>query len=165
MARLPVQAADRIHSFVEEAGAPLELLARLSEPGHALGADASAAAALAEMGTLFSLLGAMGGEAALARIRFDLSLARGLDYYTGLIYEAVLLRGPGGGEAGDPADNVGSIAAGGRRELLPLPCGQGHVHVERDARGTCGPATAGLIGVRRSTCSRCAWRVCRCMCL
>ena len=93
MARLPVQAADRIHSFVEEAGAPLELLARLSEPGHALGADASAAAALAEMGTLFSLLGAMGGEAALARIRFDLSLARGLDYYTGLIYEAVLLRG------------------------------------------------------------------------
>ena len=41
--------------------------------------------------------------------RFDLSLARGLDYYTGLIYEAVLDLPPGSEE-----ENVGSIAAGGR---------------------------------------------------
>jgi histidyl-tRNA synthetase len=39
---------------------------------------------------------------ALGPISFDLSLARGLDYYTGVIYEAVLEGG-----------NVGSIAAGG----------------------------------------------------
>ncbi len=38
---------------------------------------------------------------ALGPISFDLSLARGLDYYTGVIYEAVLEGG-----------NVGSIAAG-----------------------------------------------------
>lgn len=40
---------------------------------------------------------------ALATVSFDLSLARGLDYYTGVIYEAVL-----------EGANVGSIAAGGR---------------------------------------------------
>jgi histidyl-tRNA synthetase len=39
---------------------------------------------------------------------FDLSLARGLDYYTGLIYEAVLT----------DTDRVGSIAAGGRYDDL-----------------------------------------------
>ena len=43
---------------------------------------------------------------------FDLSLARGLDYYTGIIYEAVLM--------GDNKDvngeliSVGSVAGGGR---------------------------------------------------
>lgn len=41
---------------------------------------------------------------ALRHFSFDLSLARGLDYYTGVIYEAVLEGG-----------NVGSIAAGGRQ--------------------------------------------------
>ena len=40
---------------------------------------------------------------------FDFSLARGLDYYTGLIYEAVLT---------DPTNKVGSIAGGGRYDGL-----------------------------------------------
>jgi len=40
---------------------------------------------------------------ALSHFSFDLSLARGLDYYTGVIYEAVM-----------EGTNVGSIAAGGR---------------------------------------------------
>ena len=39
------------------------------------------------MELLFTYLDAMG---ALDNIIFDFSLARGLDYYTGLIYEAVL---------------------------------------------------------------------------
>ena len=45
-------------------------------------------------------------------VSFDLSLARGLDYYTGIIYEAVLM--------GDNKDvngeliSVGSVAGGGR---------------------------------------------------
>ena len=43
----------------------------------------------------------------LDNILFDFSLARGLDYYTGLIYEAVLLDG-----------KVGSIAGGGRYDGL-----------------------------------------------
>eukprot|EP01024_Parvocaulis_polyphysoides_P048985 TRINITY_DN47074_c0_g3_i2.p1 TRINITY_DN47074_c0_g3~~TRINITY_DN47074_c0_g3_i2.p1 ORF type:complete len:223 (-),score=52.06 TRINITY_DN47074_c0_g3_i2:149-817(-) len=44
---------------------------------------------------------------ALQRIKFDMSLARGLDYYSGVLYEAVL-----------KVANVGSIAAGGRYDGL-----------------------------------------------
>lgn len=39
---------------------------------------------------------------------FDLSLARGLDYYTGMIFEAVLV----------DFDEVGSVAGGGRYDML-----------------------------------------------
>lgn len=42
-------------------------------------------------------------------ILFDLSLARGLDYYTGIIYEAVL---------DDSSVGLGSIAGGGRYDEL-----------------------------------------------
>lgn len=45
---------------------------------------------------------------ALNHFSFDFSLARGLDYYTGLIYEAVLT----------DTDKVGSIAGGGRYDGL-----------------------------------------------
>jgi histidyl-tRNA synthetase len=44
----------------------------------------------------------------LNKFSFDLSLARGLDYYTGVIYEAVLT----------DTDRIGSIAAGGRYDNL-----------------------------------------------
>lgn len=61
------------------------------------------------MGVLFDLLAAMRG---LANVSFDLSLARGLDYYTGIIYEAVLNSGTLDAEG--HAVHVGSVAAGGR---------------------------------------------------
>lgn len=64
----------------------------------------AAQAALEELRLLFGFLEAMG---ALATVSFDLSLARGLDYYTGVIYEAIL-----------EGANVGSIAAGGRSVSL-----------------------------------------------
>jgi histidyl-tRNA synthetase len=48
---------------------------------------------------------------ALSAITFDMSLARGLDYYTGLIYEAVPTGLPEG-------VSVGSMAAGGRYDNL-----------------------------------------------
>ncbi|OBS66662.1 hypothetical protein A6R68_04806 [Neotoma lepida] len=50
------------------------------------------------------------------KISFDLSLARGLDYYTGVIYEAVLLQMPT--QAGEEPLGVGSVAAGGRYDGL-----------------------------------------------
>lgn len=50
------------------------------------------------------------------QISFDLSLARGLDYYTGVIYEAVLLQTPT--QDGEEPLGVGSIAAGGRYDGL-----------------------------------------------
>lgn len=85
-------------------GEPRELLAILTAPEHPLAQHAESAAALAELSTLFDYLEAFG---ALGPISFDLSLARGLDYYTGVIYEAVL-----------EGANVGSIAAGGRFDKL-----------------------------------------------
>jgi histidyl-tRNA synthetase len=57
------------------------------------------------MELLFTYCDAMG---CLDNILFDFSLARGLDYYTGLIYEAVLT----------DTDRVGSIAGGGRYDGL-----------------------------------------------
>ncbi|KAF5276558.1 hypothetical protein FQA39_LY18582 [Lamprigera yunnana] len=49
------------------------------------------------------------------KVLFDLSLARGLDYYTGVIYEAVLL---GNSNVDDPSNSIGSIAGGGRYDNL-----------------------------------------------
>lgn len=50
----------------------------------------------------------------LDRVLFDLSLARGLDYYTGIIYEAVLQGDPNASEE----VSVGSVAGGGRYDNL-----------------------------------------------
>ncbi len=97
--------ADRIGQFVLNVGEPLQLWKVLMDRklfgDHALALDA-----MNELKTLFDYLDAMG---ALHRISFDLSLARGLDYYTGVIYEAVLI---------DGVAQVGSIAAGGRYDNL-----------------------------------------------
>lgn len=57
------------------------------------------------MELLFTYCEAMG---CLENISFDFSLARGLDYYTGLIYECVLT----------DTDRLGSIAGGGRYDNL-----------------------------------------------
>ncbi|KAL1505388.1 hypothetical protein ABEB36_004966 [Hypothenemus hampei] len=68
-----------------------------------------------------------------SNVSFDLSLARGLDYYTGIIYEAVLL---GEGEE----VSVGSVAGGGRYDNLvamfdvknkQVPCVGVSIGVER----------------------------------
>lgn len=60
---------------------------------------------LSELKILFRYLNASGID---SDIVFDLSLARGLDYYTGVIFEAVLTSG----------QDVGSVAAGGRYDKL-----------------------------------------------
>ncbi|XP_073424180.1 histidine--tRNA ligase, cytoplasmic-like isoform X2 [Dendrobates tinctorius] len=51
------------------------------------------------------------------KVSFDLGLARGLDYYTGVIYEAVLLEDPKDTKTPDHI-GLGSIAAGGRYDDL-----------------------------------------------
>lgn len=61
---------------------------------------------LGEMNTLFNYLESM---KCLDKFSFTLSLARGLDYYTGVIFEAITL---------DKSIGVGSIAAGGRYDNL-----------------------------------------------
>jgi histidyl-tRNA synthetase len=77
------------------------------------------------METLFDYLDAYN---CLDHLSFDFSLARGLDYYTGLIYEAVLT----------DTDRVGSIAGGGRYDGLvgmfsnkPIPAVGVSIGIER----------------------------------
>ena len=92
------------------------------------GENAGANSAMDELKTLFTYLQSMDK---LKYVKFDLSLARGLDYYTGLIYEAVCI-----------ADgcSVGSIGGGGRYDYLvsmfqssdkPCPCVGVSVGIER----------------------------------
>ena len=116
--------ADRIGEFVQLRGEPRTLLQKLMVPDHPLMQHSGAAAALSELILLFEYLDVMG---VLSPISFDLSLARGLDYYTGVIYEAVLK-----GAA------VGSVAAGGRYDHLvgqfsgkEVPCVGVSIGVER----------------------------------
>ncbi|GIL94796.1 hypothetical protein Vretimale_943 [Volvox reticuliferus] len=101
---LPEEVADAIGQFVVLRGEPLELVTRLSVPDHPLAQHPMGKAALDDLAAMFNMLKAMG---ALGSLTLDLSLARGLDYYTGVIYEAVL-----------HGANVGSIAAGGRYDKL-----------------------------------------------
>jgi len=77
--------ADKIGEYVKLKGG-VELLDQLVAD-EALMANSNAKQGLEHMGLLFKLLRAY---KALDRISFDLSLARGLDYYTGIIYEAIV---------------------------------------------------------------------------
>jgi len=49
---------------------------------------------------------------------FDLKLARGLDYYTGVIFEAVLTQYQYNPQLDDDQIAVGSVAGGGRYDEL-----------------------------------------------
>ncbi|KAL0717754.1 hypothetical protein Bca4012_067076 [Brassica carinata] len=83
---LSSEVADRIGSFVKEKGAPMELLTKLREEGSEFLANNSSKEALDELSIMFE---ALERSKCSHRIVFDLSLARGLDYYTGVIFEAV----------------------------------------------------------------------------
>lgn len=137
----------------------VDLLQRL-EADSKLSSNKRAAEGLKEMHLLFTLLDAYGvldkviltistfiigtNDSYLLQISFDLSLARGLDYYTGVVYEAVVEASapPGFGidavqdeptadkktkrsrkkgdddEVDESSVGVGSIAAGGRYDNL-----------------------------------------------
>ncbi|KAL3644492.1 hypothetical protein CASFOL_009672 [Castilleja foliolosa] len=99
------ETADKIGTFVKQRGSPVELLAKLKEEGSEFLTNSEAAIALNELDILFK---ALAKSECIHRVVFDLSLARGLDYYTGVIYEAVF----------KGSTQVGSIAAGGRYDNL-----------------------------------------------
>ncbi|GAV78911.1 HGTP_anticodon domain-containing protein/tRNA-synt_His domain-containing protein [Cephalotus follicularis] len=102
---LPVETADRIGTFVKEKGSPLKLLSRLKQDGSEFMENDASNQALGELEILFQ---ALEKSKCINKVVFDLSLARGLDYYTGVIFEAVF----------KGATQVGSIAAGGRYDNL-----------------------------------------------
>ncbi|CAF3440002.1 Cytoplasmic and mitochondrial histidine tRNA synthetase [Fusarium graminearum] len=131
------EVADRIGEWVVLKGKQ-DLLKKLQST-ESLAANESMKKGMEDLELLFEYLEAFN---CLDRVSFDLSLARGLDYYTGLIYEVVTQgsapevtpgqentdskpskkKGKKGGEdddrSDDPTVGVGSVAAGGRYDNL-----------------------------------------------
>lgn len=102
---LSPEVADKIGVFVVQKGKPWDMYKSLTANA-VFGQHKGALDALEDLRILFEYLEAMGK---LEYISFDLSLARGLDYYTGVIYEAVCMNGN---------SQVGSIGGGGRYDNL-----------------------------------------------
>ncbi|KAK1428256.1 hypothetical protein QVD17_17086 [Tagetes erecta] len=99
------ETVEKIGSFVTQRGHPLKLLAELKKEGSQFLTNDSSKQALNDLEKLFQ---ALDNARCVDKVVFDLSLARGLDYYTGVIYEAVF----------KGTTQVGSIAAGGRYDNL-----------------------------------------------
>nr|KAF6348691.1 histidyl-tRNA synthetase 2, mitochondrial [Myotis myotis] len=108
---LAPEVADRIGDYVQCHGG-LSLVEQMFQDPR-LSQSKQALEGLGDLKLLFEYLTLFG---IAEKICFDLSLARGLDYYTGVIYEAVLLQTPAPAEE-EPL-NVGSVAAGGRYDGL-----------------------------------------------
>lgn len=126
--------ADRIWNFVQKKGGRDVLQYLQSE--ESLKSNASMAKGVEDMALLFQYLEAFN---IIDKVEFNLSLARGLDYYTGIIFEVVTegsappsataqkpSRTPNKEKpkdadedrSNDPSVGVGSVAAGGRYDGL-----------------------------------------------
>jgi len=123
---LPDEVADQIGEYVKHSGGIRDML-RFLKSDPTLGKNQDVEAGLGDIGLLASYLEALG---VADKVSFDLSLARGLDYYTSLIFEVTCRTGAGipsqeemptlGCRANneDQPSQVGSIAAGGRYDNL-----------------------------------------------
>ena len=114
--------ADKVGEYVKLHDKPKEMMKKLEE----IKLDDIAKKPMDDMRLLVEYCEAFG---CLENIEFDMSLVRGLDYYTGLIFEAVMTRGNA---------SVGSIAGGGRYDKLvgifggnQIPCVGFSVGLER----------------------------------
>lgn len=120
---LDASVADKIQTFVSLSGSPKVLLKKILDE-KMCETNEQAKQALTEMELLFDYLECYG---VLDKVVFDLSLARGLDYYTGVIYEGILT----------DAHQVGSICGGGRYDGLvgifgeSVPCVGFSIGIER----------------------------------
>ncbi|XP_033971617.1 histidine--tRNA ligase isoform X1 [Trematomus bernacchii] len=115
---LSEKAADQIGEYVSLQGG-MELAERLLQD-QKMSRSKQACAGLTDIKLLFSYLQLF---QVTDKVVFDLSLARGLDYYTGIIYEGVLTQAGIAAEAqtGSGAEesvSVGSVAGGGRYDGL-----------------------------------------------
>lgn len=121
-----VETADKIGEFVKLNGSLKEIFDVLSQDS-AITSNEKAKQGLDDMATLMKYTKAFGID---QYISFDLSLARGLDYYTGIIYEVVtsasappknaqeLKKKSKNSDDASEYVGVGSIAAGGRYDNL-----------------------------------------------
>uniref|UniRef100_A0A2A4JW78 histidine--tRNA ligase n=1 Tax=Heliothis virescens TaxID=7102 RepID=A0A2A4JW78_HELVI len=144
-------AADRIGEYVRLNGG-VELADKLLQD-EKLSKTKAAVEGLQGIKLLLEYCGLFGIQ---DKILFDLSLARGLDYYTGVIYEAVLTQPI---KIGNEEQTVGSIAGGGRYDNLvgmfdsknkQVPCVGVSIGVERIFSVLEAKLAAGDISVRTS---------------
>jgi histidyl-tRNA synthetase len=98
-----VDQAERVLALSQMEGSNAEILDRLQ---HDFGGNAKAADGIARLRELLAVAKYLGVPE--GRLRLDVSIARGLDYYTGTIYETFL----------DDAINFGSVCSGGRYDNL-----------------------------------------------
>ncbi|KAG7154442.1 Histidine--tRNA ligase, cytoplasmic-like [Homarus americanus] len=101
--------ADLIGEYVKLSGRE-DLLEKLKQDER-LKNSTDAQAGLADITLLYQYCKSLGCDVHLV---FDMGLARGLDYYTGVIYEAVLMAG----QTSKGEGPVGSVAGGGRYDGL-----------------------------------------------
>lgn len=95
--------AETISDYLDIPGSTME---RVQALGRLLGSYPEAQEGLENMRQVFSVLEKAGyGE---NRVAFDQKIARGLDYYTGIIYETTL----------NPLPRIGSVCSGGRFDNL-----------------------------------------------
>lgn len=107
---LEADVADKIGVYTQHSGS-LKTIVDYIKSSAEMVANEQVQQGLNDMDLLLSYLEAF---KVADKVTFDLSLARGLDYYTGLIYEAVIeLPGEKNTET-----RIGSIAAGGRYDNL-----------------------------------------------
>jgi histidyl-tRNA synthetase len=100
---LSADQAQRVLDFVEQGRGGIDILAATEER---LGRHPRAAAGIGNLRTVFALLDAAGVPQ--SRLRIDLGLARGLDYYTGVVFETTV----------NGWERFGSISSGGRYDNL-----------------------------------------------
>uniref|UniRef100_A0A3P9KGS3 histidine--tRNA ligase n=1 Tax=Oryzias latipes TaxID=8090 RepID=A0A3P9KGS3_ORYLA len=118
---LSEEAADQIGEYVSMRGG-MDLAERLLQD-QKMCQNKQACAGLSDIKLLFSYLQLF---QVTDKVVFDLSLARGLDYYTGVIYEAVLTQAgvpplasdSQNGASSEESAGVGSVAGGGRYDGL-----------------------------------------------
>jgi len=102
------ESADKIQQYVEIKGDPRQVLMTLKENSNLM-ENEKARKSIEDMEKLVSYLEVFG---IVQYINFDLSLARGLDYYTGIIFEAIHL------DSENQGIRIGSICGGGRYDKL-----------------------------------------------
>jgi histidyl-tRNA synthetase len=117
------EAAMLVDDYLSVTGAPLDRLRQM--PG-ILGDSGAVREGVDNLTQVFNMLEASGYS--LDKIVFDQTIARGLDYYTGIIYETTLVG----------AEEMGSVCSGGRYDNLVKAMG-----------GPDRPAVGTSIGVDR----------------
>lgn len=99
-----IESTDLLKKFVLNKGSITDLIDKFND-SKIFGENLKASKSLLDLKLLAQNLEKLGCS---DKVVFDCSLARGLDYYTGVIFEAVLKDGP----------NIGSIGGGGRYDGL-----------------------------------------------